>query len=193
MLLFSIIADEVPFKVQEQNKVLDNLIFEISKENMQALELLYEKTKTAVYGFALSILRNPQNAEDVMQETYINVYNGASGYQSRGKPMAWILTIVRNLSLMKLRQGNRQETSLDEAQELKDSSNFEQTSIEHMILQTALTVLSEEERQIIILHSLSGLKHREIALILDIPLSTTLSKYHRGLAKLKKYIEKEER
>ena len=53
------------------------------------------------------------------------------------------------------------------------------------LLQQALSRLSGEERQIILLHAVSGLKHRETAALLELPLSTVLSKYHRGLKKLK--------
>ena len=54
-----------------------------------------------------------------------------------------------------------------------------------MVLEAALNILSDEERQIITLHSISGLKQREIADLLNLKLTTVLSKYHRGLKKLK--------
>lgn len=62
-----------------------------------------------------------------------------------------------------------------------------------MVLQTVLSRLSVEERQIVILHSVEGFKHREIAQILDLPLGTALSKYHRALSKLRKMLEEEEK
>ena len=57
-----------------------------------------------------------------------------------------------------------------------------------MILETALKTLGEEERQIVMLHAVSGLKHREIAALLGLSLPTTLSRYHRALAKLQKQL-----
>ena len=62
-----------------------------------------------------------------------------------------------------------------------------------MILRETLGTLEGEERQIILLHALSGLKHREIASLMTLPLSTVLSKYSRGLKKLKKRLEGEEK
>ena len=59
---------------------------------------------------------------------------------------------------------------------------------DRLVLESALAILSEEERQIILLHAVSGLKHREIADSIGLPLSTTLSKYHRGLKKLRKHL-----
>ena len=57
-----------------------------------------------------------------------------------------------------------------------------------MVLETVLTRLTEEERRIVMLHAVSGLKHREIASSLNIPLSTVLSKYKRSLKKLRTYL-----
>lgn len=53
----------------------------------------------AVYGFALSILKNAHDAEDVLQDVYLQVWHGASGYRSHGKAMGWMMTITRNLTL----------------------------------------------------------------------------------------------
>lgn len=58
-----------------------------------------------------------------------------------------------------------------------------------VILETAFRILSKEECQIIILHAVSGLKHREIGGILHLPLSTVLSKYNRGIKKLRAQLE----
>ena len=60
------------------------------------------------------------------------------------------------------------------------------TQDDALALREAMTVLSEEERQIVLLHAVSGMKHRELSELLELPLSTVLSKYARALAKLKK-------
>ena len=56
-------------------------------------------------------------------------------------------------------------------------------------MQQALATLGEEERRIILLHAVTGLKHREIAALLELPLSTVLSKYNRALKKMRAYLE----
>ena len=63
------------------------------------------------------------------------------------------------------------------------------TAIDRMILAKAFAILEFEERQIVILHALTGMKHREIAELLDVPIGTVLSKHNRSLAKMKKEIE----
>ena len=65
-------------------------------------------------------------------------------------------------------------------------------SDEAMVLRQAIRVLSTEEREIVLLHAVSGLKHREIAAMLERPLSTVLSKYHRALGKLRAALAEQE-
>lgn len=170
--------------------LIEQYISDMAAGDKTAVGLLYSLTKSAVYGFSLSILKNRQDSEDILQETYIQLYKSAGKYQSRGKPMAWILTIAKNLSLMKLRT-QKDNVDIDEAFDIGDCS-FETTAIDKLVLNTALNALDAQERQIVMLHSLTGLKHREIAEILELTLSTVLSKYNRAIKKLKKSLSEGE-
>jgi len=78
---------------------------------------------------------------------------------------------------------------ISEAELAFDPSNQTEEAI---VLRAALRCLSEDERQIVILHAVSGMKHRELSELLDMPLSTILSKYARALAKLKTYLTTQE-
>ena len=60
---------------------------------------------------------------------------------------------------------------------------------ERNILQHALANLGDEERRIVLLHAVTGMKHREIAALLELPLPTVLSKYHRALKKMRSFLE----
>ena len=168
---------------------IDELLYKTAAGDKEALGDLYTKTREAVYGFVLSIVRNVHTAEDVMQETYIKIYTSAPAYISQKKPMAWVLTISRNLALMKLREKTVQDFSPEfDMRDESGESSF-QRSLDRHVLNTALSILSEEERQIIILHDVSGMKHRETAKILELPLATVLSKYQRALLKLRKHLK----
>lgn len=180
-VLFSIQQNASPFSATDG----DQLLHGIASGNQDALVDLYNQTKAAVFGFALSIVRNQHDAEDIMQETYVHIFTSAASYVSQGKPMAWILTIVRNLAYMKLRERKKSLVALEKQHFSATESDSTEQSLNRLILETAMTVLSDEERQIVVLHSLSGLKHREIAALLQLPLSTELSKYRRALAKVK--------
>ena len=127
-----------------------------------------------------------------MQETYLRIRAGAHLYEAQGKPMAWIFTIVRNLSFAKLRQRREgQVMSLEDWMEqagAQEAPNCE----DRLVLQAALSKLDLSERQIVMLHAAGGFKHREIAQFLGLSLSTVLSKYRRSLAKLQKWLREGE-
>lgn len=165
--------------------VLDSLIARIADGDREALAALYERTQPAVYGFALSILKNQTDAEDVLQDTYLRIWNAAGGYRSQGKPMAWVLSIVRNLALDRVNEQSRIQP-VSEFEWTEQTAELPAvTQEDRLTLSTLLENLGEEERQIIMLHALTGFKHREIAELLKLPLPTVLSKYHRGIKKLK--------
>ena len=84
-------------------QALDRCIASAAQGGREGLAELYRLTHAAVYGFALSIVKNAQDAEDVLQDVYLQVWQSAGSYRSQGKPMAWLLTIARNLSLSRLR------------------------------------------------------------------------------------------
>jgi len=174
-----------------KDEVLEKLIIDIAGGSKNALEELYRQTDSSVYGFALSILKRPHEAEDVMHDAYVRIYESAGGYRPQGKPMAWILTIVRNLSLARFRSKDSSNLSLMEDWLETDDNDFTEASLDQIILSRVLRNLSDEERQIVILHSISGLKFKEIAYVLEIPLSTTISKYHRSLSKLRRILKEE--
>ncbi len=167
---------------------LEKLLMELAQGNKDALCFFYEEAKAPVYGFALSILRNRQDAEDILQETFLQVYAAAKDYTPKGKPMAWVLTVTKNLCLMRLREYKKESgLSLEEAVPESRAENPQSTE-EKIVLEAAMTVLSDCERQIVMLHAVSGFKYREISGFLNLPLPTVLSKYHRAMGKLKKQL-----
>lgn len=163
----------------------DELILQIAQGKSGALEQLYRQTASAVYGYALSILKDAAAAEDVMQDTFVNVMQSAASYRPSGKAMAWLLTITRNLALMRLRKFENKNLSFEEAFNTEDTRDSFAQSENRMVLSAMLERLSADERQIVMLHALSGLKHREVAEMLGLPQATAISKYNRALAKLR--------
>ena len=188
-MLFFTLADTTQ-TAYDKNSHLDEVLKRLAKGDKTALEELYHETKAAIYGFSLTITKNPADSEDVLQETYLKIWANADRYTAKGTPMSWILMIAKNLSLMKLREKKRHQDLEPEEWDMEfhipDSAG--NTEDRHL-LEAALNLLTLEEREIILLHAVSGLKHREIAELLDMALATVLSKYHRALKKLRKYIE----
>ena len=164
---------------------LETCIAQIAAGDKNALAELYGETKSAVYGFALSLLKNASDAEDVLQDTYVRIWSSAEGYSPMGKPMAWILTIAKNLATSKLRERSKAADIPEEEWLLFQAETPAVSSDDRIALSSAMKTLSEEERQIVMLYAVSGLKHKEIAEFMSLPLSTVLSKYSRSLKKLK--------
>lgn len=169
-----------------QADMLDGLLFRIAQGEQDALDELYRATRTQVYGFALSILKNSHDAEDALHDCFVSIWNAAPSYRSSGKPLAWILTVTRNLCLMQLRTRKRTEQLPEEDWELPPQLQTEISADQGILLTQCMNILSAEERQILMLHAVSGFLHREIASMLSLPLPTVLSKYHRALKKLRK-------
>lgn len=189
MILFCLIPEEQNENQRLGQIVKEELFIQIAEGDVQALEILYYQTYQAVYGFILSILKNQYDAEDILQETYIKIKTGAHLYKPQGKPLAWIFTIARNLSYMKIRKDKNTQTSpYEELENMLDFSAVEDKE-NKLLLEAAFSILGDEERQIIVLHANTGMKHREIAALVKLPLSTVLSKYNRGMKKLRNYIE----
>lgn len=168
---------------------LDRLLGRTALGDREAFGELYRRTKGAVYGLTLSLLRNAHDAQEVTQDTFVRIWEAAGSYRSQGSPMAWMLTIARNLANMRLRKSSRVGELTDEEWNTIPADAPAVTAEDRLALQDALSTLADGERQIVLLHAASGLKHREIAELLEIPLSTVLSKYQRALKKLRSQLE----
>lgn len=164
----------------------ESLIARIGAGDGVAFEMLYHATDSAVFGYALSIVKNRQDAEDVMHDCYLNIQSYAGRYVPQGKPMAWILTIVKHLAFAQCNHPSRNHEDLEHQWEVFHQQNDIEHAENRMLLTALLAQLPDQEREIVVLHAQTGMKHREIAAILDLPLATVLSKYHRALGKLQK-------
>ena len=172
----------------DADAALEDCIARIAGGDKDALADLYSRTRPAVYGFALSIVKNAHDAEDILHDACLQVWNAAGGYRRQGKPMAWIFTIVRNRCLQKLRERTRTADIPSEDWEPYLQSRESITPEDRLLIGICMERLNQQERQIVVLHAVSGFRHREIAQLLQLPLPTVLSKYHRALKKLKKYV-----
>ena len=126
---------------------LEDILLRVASGEKKALEELYHETRAAVYGFSLSITKNPSDSEDILQETYLKIWANAEKYKAKGTPMAWVLTITKNLSLMKLREKKKYQDL--EPQEWDSSFHIDSeagTIEERHLLEAALNLLTEEER-----------------------------------------------
>lgn len=168
----------------------DQLIKRVAKYDSAAFEELYNESSGAVFGLAMSILGNQADADDVVQDTYISIYNNATKYKGKGKAMAWIFTIARNHALMKIRERKKHShVDLDDVYNIGEENTMEEDMYKENLISVLLDTLKADERQIVVMHAMSNIKHKDIANIMDMPLSTVLSKYKRSLEKIRYRME----
>ncbi len=169
----------------------DQLMRQVAAGDDDAFARLYYCTQNTVYSYLLAIVKNPATAEDLMQDTYLSIRQSVESYIPLGKPMAWIFTIAKNLAYQELRRERKQGTeSFDDNENLLGEDRISQT-IDSIVLKSALTVLEERERKIVLLHVAAGMKFVEISSLTETPLGTVLSSYHRAMRKLQKSVREE--
>ena len=186
MVLILSLVQPQPLCCAEQ---LEPLLAGLAAGDRDSLAELYSRTRAAVYGLALSYLKNGQDAQDITQDTFVRVWEKAGQYRPQGKPLSWMLAIARNLALMKLRSARHTDLLPDEEWVLVPAPDSPLTAEDRHLLELAVNALADEERRVVMLHAVAGLKHREIARLLEMPLATVLSKYHRALKKLRVQLE----
>lgn len=168
--------------------MLDKLIKKFIQGDKSAFEKIYEQTRKSVYYAALAILRDRALAEDVMQSTYLSVLKNISKYQPGTNAKAWMIRIARNeaLNMKKLRS---REQYVDEWENDSVFGTYHPDDY-GILIDLARQILSEDEFTIVMLITACGYKRREIARILNCPVSTVTWRYHEGLAKMRKSLEK---
>ncbi|MGZ9583074.1 RNA polymerase sigma factor [Paenibacillus marinisediminis] len=169
----------------------DETIKAIAVGDTDALKDLYDELRYIVYSVALSILRKKSSAEDVLQDTFVRVYEKAATYKSGTNAKAWVISIARNLAYDALRRDKREFTNEIDEEPIGTKSSFNSTEtivLHRLELTEALFRLGEIERQIVVMHLVAGLKHSEISEELGIPAGTVRWKYRKSLTRLAEII-----
>ncbi len=158
---------------------MDYLMVQISKKDMNAFQEFYMEMKKAIYGLAYVITRSPYDAEDVMQSTFIKIWDKAYQYHHSTDAKAWTMKIARNLALTKIKDRKR---FVELNAELPSEDVFVRT-IHLQELNDLLSTLKKDEREIVILYSM-GFSHKEIANIVRKPYATVRWKYSNAINKM---------
>lgn len=171
---------------------LAELIARVAREDHAALQALYQRTSSKLFGLALRILVRREWAEEVLQDSFINIWRFASDYRRNlSAPMTWMATIVRNRALDHLRRVSPAETEWSAVLEelipsgQPDPADTALDSEEARRLAICMAELEANQRQAVALAYLRDHSHSEIANVLKVPLGTVKSWIRRGLGKLK--------
>lgn len=177
----------------------EELIFSIQKRDAQALELFYDRHRVLAYSIALRTLGNPSDAEDVVQEAFVNVWRSAGTYRrERSSGRSWLLSIVHHRAIDKLRgrQSRPLAVELEEGLGVADPQDVWQVVSDTLTgdqVRKALTELPPEQRETIELAYFKGYTHTQIAQLTKVPLGTVKGRMRIGLHRLKSVLENSRR
>lgn len=166
------------------------------KHNRQAQEELYLRFSYMMKGVCLRYSSNEADAEDLLQESFIKIFNNLRAYQETGKLGAWLRKITVNCALEKYRkEKKKKENTLLVADYGVHDFDFENalSKLELDDLLAKIQQLPNGYRTIFNLYVIEGYQHKEIAELLNISEGTSKSQYSRARILLKEMIEKEEK
>ena len=173
-----------------------NLIDKIRSGEVDGMELLYDKYAAVLNGMLYKIVRDKTEAEDLLQEVFIQVWDRIDSYDTtRGSVFSWLATITRNAAIDKTRSKIyktrvRESTELDNIQfNLNtDIPNPLENSIlaDHTkLVREALGQIPHEQREVIEIAYYQGMSQSEIAEQMQLPLGTVKSRMRQGMMKLR--------
>ena len=168
------------------------LISQIAEGNERAFITLYDRYCNRVYTLALHIMHDQMAAEEVLQETFLKLWNHADQYMpGRGPLNIWLLTIARRTALERLRFESHRPSLFDEddPSSLLESFPEPETSTEEArwrSLYLAVQALPRDEKRVIEMAYYQGLSQSEISELLDMPLGTVKTHVRTGMSRLRK-------
>jgi len=159
----------------------------------------------ALYTAALRMTRNPSDAEDLVQETYLKAYRAFASFQEGTNVKAWLYRILTNTYINSYRAKKRrpEETDIDDVENLylyrrlgglegaEAGRSAEDEVLDHFTeteVKEAIEALPEQFRLAVLLGDVEGFSYKEIAAILDVPIGTVMSRLHRGRRALQKQL-----
>jgi RNA polymerase sigma-70 factor (ECF subfamily) len=170
------------------------LLKAIARGDEQALAQLYDNYCVILFGLLVRILNSREEAEDVLQEVFLQVWRRAGDFdETRGKPFTWLVTLARSRGIDRLRSlGARDrvaQASLREAsEEVSDAASDTFRSEQRELVTSALAQLPDEQKGPLVLAYFDGLTQSEIASKLGAPLGTVKTRMRAGMMKLREQL-----
>ena len=180
-------------KQLERNARLTELLSRAALSDQRAFEELYRLTSAHLYAVALRILRESAAAEEVLQESFVNIWHHAGSYvAAKSQPLTWLTSIVRNRCLDQLRRRSVDTITMDDEDEDITIADEGPTPLDMLLagadaraVKGCVETLDAGQKQAIALAFYHGLSHSELARHLKHPLGTVKSWVRRGLDRLR--------
>ncbi len=171
-----------------------DLLGEVARGDRQAFASLYQRTSAKLYGICLRILRSESEAQDVLQEVYVSVWQKAARFdEARASPITWLAVLARNRSIDRLRRPAFSTEGIEAAQEVEDGAPSALEMMEQAEdaarLNRCLGELDERPRAMIRAAFLDGATYPELAAREGVPLGTMKSWIRRNLQRLRGCLE----
>ncbi|HEX6045449.1 MAG TPA: sigma-70 family RNA polymerase sigma factor [Pyrinomonadaceae bacterium] len=167
------------------------LLKAIAAKDEAALGQLYDSYRLILFGVLMRILNNREEAEDVLQEVFLQVWRRAGDFdENRGRPFTWLVTLARSRGIDRLRTlASRERVAVASAaesrEEVSDAASDAIRSERFGAVNSALADLPDEQRRPLVLAYFDGLTQSEIAVKLGLPLGTVKTRMRTGMIKLR--------
>ncbi|MCG8603948.1 sigma-70 family RNA polymerase sigma factor [bacterium] len=173
----------------------EDLIERFQKGDLYAFDLIVKRYKDQLLNFIYRFVGSQEEAEDIVQETFLRVYRKRKAYKRIAKFSTWIYTIAGNLARTELRRRKRrklfsvtdmgyEDRDYEISDEVYNPENQVDGLIQEEIIQKEINDLSPKFREVIILRDVQELSYEEISKIIDVPIGTVKSRVNRGRLKL---------
>ena len=170
------------------------LLKAIAARDEVALAQLYDRYRAILFGLLMRILNNREQAEDVLQEVFLQVWRKAADFdESRGRPFTWLVTLARSRGIDRLRTIASRERvaeagAREPSEEISDAATDAFKSEQRGLVSDALAKLPDEQKRPIMLAYFDGLTQSEIATSLGAPLGTVKTRMRTGMIRLRELL-----
>lgn len=174
------------------------LVRRVAQGDRDAFAALYDLYSKPLYSLSLRILSDAKEAEDVLQEVFLQLWEKAAVFdEAAGKPFSWVVTMTRNKAIDRIRSRQRRARLFEETTEVIENTSSvaaEPAGVgmgqdEAAQVRVALNALPQEQRRAIEMAFFGGLTHIEIAKALQEPLGTIKARIRRGILQLRDCLE----
>lgn len=190
-------SSPVYLEALRSEQVQDNdveLLKGVASQDEAALAALYDRYRVILFGLLVRILNNREEAEDVLQEVFLQVWRRAADFdENRGRPFTWLVTLARSRGIDRLRALAARERvavagAKDEAEAVSDAASDAFRSEQRGLVTNALAQLPDEQQHPLMLAYFDGLTQTEIAARLGAPLGTVKTRMRTGMMKLREML-----
>jgi RNA polymerase sigma-70 factor (ECF subfamily) len=171
------------------------LLRTVASRDKDAFQQLYDRHAGTLFALALKILGDRTDAEDVLQETFVQVWRAADTFdEQRGKPLGWLIMLARSRAIDRRRSRQTRARAVESAaQELPDATPHPEQEVvvseSHRFVRDAINALPEEQRSLIELAYFGGLTQSEIARRVGQPLGTVKTRIRAGMMRLRELLD----